>query len=121
MGMEATAQLRTRLRKLLNERVPEGGTEGNTNFTDFDLDALLTESDSLDSAVAKGWTEKAGLLQADIESYSIGSEKYDLTSLKDRLNHALAMAKQYETAAAAAKETANYGSYLFGVRPPEVL
>jgi hypothetical protein len=119
--MEATTELRTRLRKLLNERIPEGGTEASTNFTDFDLDTLLTESDNLDSAVAKGWTEKAGLLQADIESYSIGSEKYDLTSLKDRLNHALAVAKQYGVAADALKETANYGSYMFSVQPPEVL
>ncbi|OKP91322.1 hypothetical protein [Paenibacillus sp. P32E] len=119
--MEATAQLRIRLRKLLNERIPEGGTEDNTNFTDFDLDTLLTESDSLDSAVAKGWTEKAGLLQADIESYSIGSEKYDLTSLKDRLAHALAMAKQYAAVADTEKAKVNYGSYIFGVQPPEVL
>ena len=43
----------------------------------------------------KGWIIKAGLLQGDIEKYSVGQEEYSLTSLKDQLSHALAMAEQY--------------------------
>lgn len=119
--MDVTPMLRTRLRRLLNESIPAGGTEVNTRFADHDIDMLLIESDSMNSAAAAGWREKAGLLQGDIESYSIGSEKYDMTSLKDLLNQALAMAKQYDTAAAEATAKASYGSFILGVNPPPVL
>ncbi|MBY9081001.1 hypothetical protein KIH86_07595 [Paenibacillus sp. HN-1] len=119
--MEASSELRVRLRKMLNERIPAGGTEAETNFLDAELNQILAESITINAAAASGWREKAGLLQGDIESYSIGNEKYDLTSLKDRLNHALAMAKQYEDAAAADKELASPGSLILGVCPPPVI
>lgn len=115
--MEPTPTLRTRLRKLLNETIPNGGTEADTQFTDAELDELLQESDSINSAAAAGWMEKAGTLQGDIESYSVGTEKYDLTSLKDRLNHAFAMAEQYSDMAA--KES--NGSFMIRVQPPRVM
>lgn len=119
--MEPTELLRIRLRKMLNERIPELGTEADTNFLDAELNQLLVESASLNVAAAAGWREKAGLLQGDIESYSTGTEKYDLTSLKDRLNHALAMAAQYDAAAVSEKESTAPGSFILGVCPPGVL
>ncbi|GAA0390489.1 hypothetical protein [Paenibacillus motobuensis] len=118
--MEPTIALRVRLRKLLNEVIPADGTEADTRFLDAEIDLLLTEADSLHGAASVGWMEKAGLLQGDIESYSAGTEKYDLTSLKDRLSHALAMAKQYadmETAAAGKNAT----GFMIKVCPPRVL
>lgn len=118
--MEPSVALRARLRKLLNEVIPAGGTEADTNFLDAEIDLLLTEAKSLNGAASVGWMEKAGLLQGDIEGYSSGTEKYDLTSLKDRLSHALAMAKQYADMeyAAAGKDASGF---MIRVCPPEVL
>ncbi|WP_136604663.1 hypothetical protein [Paenibacillus dokdonensis] len=118
--MEPSIILRTRLRKLLNEVIPVGGTEASTNFLDGEIDLLLTEADSLYEAASVGWMEKAGLLQGDIESYSDGTEKYDLTSLKDRLNHALSMAQQY--ADKVTKDaTKDVSGFMIRVCPPRVL
>lgn len=117
--MDPTLALRTRLRKLLNETIPAGGIEADTNFLDEDIDLLLQEADSIYAAASAGWMEKAGLLQGDIESYSSGTEKYDLTSLKDRLEHALSMVQQYAKMAEASGTSTS--SFMFQVRPPEVL
>ncbi|MBO8169342.1 MAG: hypothetical protein H0Z35_09195 [Thermoanaerobacteraceae bacterium] len=114
--MTPTAELRSRLRKLLNEVIPTGGTESDTRFLDADLDELLTEAVNIYGAAAAGWTMKAGMLQSQIESYSVGQEKYDLTSLKDQLSHALAMADRYANMA-----RVSGGSVLLKITPPEVL
>ncbi|GIO36207.1 hypothetical protein J41TS12_10680 [Paenibacillus antibioticophila] len=118
--MEPSIALRARLRKLLNEVIPVGGTEADTKFLDAELDMLLTEADSLQGAASSGWLEKAGLLQGDIESYSAGTEKYDLTSLKDRLNHALAMAKQYAELDGS-ESSKDISGLMIRVCPPRVL
>jgi hypothetical protein len=114
--MTPTANIRTRLRKLLNEVIPVGGTESDTQFTDTELDELLTEAMNIYGAAAAGWTIKAGLLQGQIESYAVGQERYDLTSLKDQLAYALAMSGHYASTA-----QVSTGSRLFGFEPPEVL
>ncbi len=114
--MIPTIELRTRLRKLLNEVIPPGGTENDTNFLDTELDEILIESSSIYGAASTGWAMKAGLLQSQIESYSVGQERYDLTSLKDQLSHALAMASHY-----ASTEQGSRATLLFGIEPPEVL
>ena len=114
--MIPTAELRTRLRKLLNEKIPANGTEADTNFLDSELDQLLTEATSIYGAAAAGWAEKAALLQGQIESYSVGQEKYDLTSLKDQLDHALKMAEQYKN-----MSKGNGTGIILKVSPPEVL
>lgn len=114
--MTPTAELRARLRKLLNEQIPDGGSETDTKFLDSELDELLTESNTVYSAAAAGWTIKAGLLQSQIESYSAGQERYDLTSLKDQLSHALTMAEKYAMLA-----KTNIGSVILKLSPPEVL
>lgn len=97
--MLPTPELSTRLRKYLNEMIPAGKTEADTRFLDTELEELLTEAENVYQAAAKGWVIKAGLLQGDIESYSVGQEKYDLSSLKEQLAHALAMAGQYNALA----------------------
>jgi hypothetical protein len=116
--MTPTAELRARLRKLLNEQIPVGGTEGDTRFTDSDLDALLTESQNLYGAASAGWTMKAGMLSQElgqIEQYSIGAESYKVVNLQTAINGALAMAKQY---ADMARTT---GGVVLRITPPEVL
>ncbi|MGG3839655.1 hypothetical protein ABEV00_21870 [Paenibacillus thiaminolyticus] len=112
--MEPTPVLRARLRRLLNEV----GPESDTNFTDAEIDELLREADGIYAAASAGWMEKAGMLQGDIESYSTGTEKYDLTSLRDRLDQALSIARQY---AQMAESAANGGSFMLRVQAPRVL
>ncbi len=114
--MTPTAELRERLRKLLNEVILDGGTESDTRFLDVDLDELLIEAQSIYAAASTGWTMKAGMLQGQIESYGVGQEKYELTSLKDQLYHALVMADKYAVAA-----KASGGSLILKFKPPEVL
>ena len=111
---------RDRLRRLLDEQIPEGGTDKDTRFTNDDLDGLLGEAGSLYSAASLGWTEKAGMFQremAGIEQMTTGQESYRMTSLKDQLDYALKMAKTYADMAAMAQG----GSWMMKVKKPEVL
>ncbi len=111
--------LRTRLRKLLDERIPEGGTVADTRFSDEDLDELLAEARCIYSAATAGWTLKAGMYQRemeDLEAYSLGDRSEKLTALKDRQEYALSMASQY---AAMARNTA--GSMFLRLEGPEVI
>ncbi|MGY0692623.1 hypothetical protein ACW2QC_07490 [Virgibacillus sp. FSP13] len=115
--MTPTKELRTRLRKLLNERIPSDGSADDTNFADGELDELISENNSIYAAASFGWTEKAALLQGDIEQYSAGDERYTLTSLKDKLSHAMQMAAHYGELG----KTDSGGGFMFKVTPPEVL
>ena len=64
--MAPSPELRTRLRKLLDERIPDGGRDTDTRLLDEDLDEILTESASVFAAAAMGWTVKAGMLQSEM-------------------------------------------------------
>jgi len=114
--VEATQANRTRLRVLINERIPAGGTELDTKFLDAELDIILEESVSIWQAASTLWTMKAALLEKYIESYSVGNEAYGLTKLKDELEHALKMSQAFEAKAASAG-----GSYMLKVARPDVL
>lgn len=118
--MTPTDALRTKLRRLLDEKIPEGGTDKDTRFLNEEVDDLLKEARSVYQAAAAGWTEKAGMYQremADLEQTTTGQETYRLTSLRDRLAYALKMAETY--AAMNVGETG--GSRLMKVARPEVL
>lgn len=114
--MTPTPELRTKLRKLLNETILPEQSDADTNFLDSEIDDLLTYAANIYGAASAGWTMKAGLLQAKTESYSLGQEKYDMTSLKDQLAHALAMAQQYARMA-----KTSVGSMIIKATKPEVL
>lgn len=118
--MKPTEALRARLRKLLNERIPSEGTEEDTNFLGSELDDLLLTADSIYTAASLGWSEKAALLQGDIEQYSAGAEQYRVTSLKDKLAHALSMAQQYKEMSPTGAEVGNL-SMMLKVKRPDVL
>jgi len=62
--MTPTAELRTKLRKYLNEKIPVGGTDADTRFLDSELDEMLTEVANIYQAAARGWVIKASLLRA---------------------------------------------------------
>lgn len=117
--MIPTPELRTKLRKLLDERIPDGGSDADTRFLDADLDELLVEATNIYEAAAAGWTLKAGMFQRElgqIESYAVGQERYDMRKLKDMLDYALKMAETYSRMA-----TSGMGSMILRIQPPEVL
>jgi len=117
--MTPTDELRQELRELLDEVIPEGGSESDTRFTDTQLDRLLSRANNIYAAAAEGWTRKAAMLQKElgqIESYGVGQERYDMRKLKDMLNFALKMAEIYNRMAAS-----SMGSMVLRFQPPEVL
>jgi hypothetical protein len=116
--MTPTAELKARLRKLLDERIPAGGTEADTRFLNADLDEILTESANIFAAAAMGWTMKAGMLQTemgDVERLTLGQETEQLVSLRDRLAFALGMAEKYASMAKASTP----GSMMLRAKPSE--
>ena len=117
--MTPTSELRTKLRKLLDEQIPAGGSDADTRFSDADIDELLIDATNIYEASAAGWTIKAGMFQRElgqIQSYSVGQERYDMRQLQDMVNYALKMADTYSRMAAN-----SMGSLILRIQPPEVL
>jgi hypothetical protein len=117
--MAPTAEAREELRELLDEVIPEGGSESDTRFTDAQLDRLLGKSRNIYAAAAEGWTRKAAMFQREagqIQSYSVGQERYEMSNPKDLMEYALKMAETYKNMAAS-----SIGSVILKFKPPEVL
>jgi hypothetical protein len=117
--MTPTTELRAKLRKLLDERIPEGGSDADARFSDADIDELLIEAANIYEAAAAGWTLKAAMFQREagqIQSYSVGQERYEMSNLKDLMEYALKMAETYSRMAAS-----RIGSVILKFKPPEVL
>jgi len=117
--MTPTDELRTELRELLDEVIPEGGSESDTRFTDTQLDRLLSRANNIYAVAAAGWTLKAGMYQqelGEIKSYAVGQERYDMRELQDMVSFALRMAEVYSCMAAS-----SMGSMVLKFKPPEVL
>lgn len=117
--MEPTQALRDRLRKMINDMIPKDGTEEDVTFSDAELDDILQGSANIYYAASELWMLKAGMLQGDIESYTAGNEKYDLTSLKDQLSFFLSMAQKYREQG---DDTENVqGSVILKFKSPDVM
>ncbi len=117
--MTPTTELRTKLRKLLDEQIPAGGSDTDTRFLDADMDELLIEAANIYEAAAAGWTLKATMFQREvgqIQSYSVGQERYEMSNPKDLMEYALKMAETYSRMAAS-----SMGSVILKFKPPEVL
>jgi len=115
------ADLRTRLRAWLNERIPAGGTAADTRFSDAEIDRLITEADVLEAAAWRGWSEKAAILQEEdggLIEKSVGSERLRLVDPGKRAAFALEMADYYYSLIPSA---VGGGSKLYGYQPPDVL
>lgn len=120
--MDPTESLRKRLRRMINDVVPKNETGSGPEFSDEELNDILKESTNIYYAASEIWTLKAGMLQGDIESYSAGNEKYDLTSLKDQLNFFLSMANKYkEKSDEAGNDEEIQGSVILKFKPPKVM
>lgn len=118
--MEMTPEFQRELRELLDEEIPAGGTEAETEFTDDQINRLLRPAVNMHAAAAEGWRRKAGKIQKKlglISSYQSGNERYEYVNLTTALNAAMNMVKMYDDLAGRPM----LGSYMLGVRPPEVL
>ena len=117
--MQPTDELVKELRELIDEVIPEGGTEKDTRFSDDQLKKILSESRNIYATAAIGWTRKAAMFQREmgqIKSYSVGQERYEMSNLKDLMEYALKMAETYSRMAAS-----RIGSVILKFKPPEVL
>lgn len=117
--MTPTEELRKELRELLDEVIPEGGSEKDTRFTDEQLDRMLKKARNIYAAAAEGWTRKAAMFQREaggIQSYQVGQERYDLAKTTDLLDYALRMAEMYQEMAGR-----TLGSVMLRFRPPRVI
>lgn len=116
--MVPTDELRVRLRRLVDESIPEGKTDRDTRFLDADIDDLLIEADNILLAASEGWLLKAvkiGNELGQLAETQAGDERYKRIALSDAREYCLAMAKAYEQKGAKA---AGEGSRLLGFRAP---
>lgn len=91
---ETESQIK-RLRTMVNDPIPDSGTDADAAFSNAELEEILTETNDIYQAASDIWILKAGMVQGGIESYAVGSENYELTSMKDQYDHTLAMASMY--------------------------
>jgi len=109
----------TLLRLLTDERIPAGGTEADTSFTDAELTSITSKcGDDVNLAASEVWRVKAGLVKSqmgDIENYSLGEESVKYTTLQQRYDHALALSEEYRKKSTARPAT------VFSQTPPDVL
>lgn len=115
--MTATPSLILMLREMIDEVIPEGGTDKDTRFTDDFLTQVLTEASSLEEAAAVLWEIKAARAFSErggIEETRAGDESIKYVSLSEYRDHCERMADHYW------KKAGKYGSKLFSIEPPEV-
>ena len=116
--MTPTAELRERLRRLIDERIPPGGTDADTRFTDAELDEVLAGARTLEEAAAECWELKAARAMSErggLEAADAGDESLKFVSLVDYRDHCLRMAELYR------RKASRSGSRLFAFEPPPVL
>jgi hypothetical protein len=87
------------LRALLDATIPEGGTDADTPFSDAEIAALLAASTTLEGAAAAGWRLRAARAQSEFDGlsrFSLDQQSFSFETLKERREHALAMASLYQ-------------------------
>ncbi|QHX42894.1 hypothetical protein GWP43_04865 [Treponema vincentii] len=99
--MIITEALIQRIRTLLNEAIPDGGSEADTHFSTIDLTITLQAAESENHALYLLWTQKAGIIQkdgGDIKSISAGGEAIEKYTAADYVNLCLKTAQGYKEA-----------------------
>jgi hypothetical protein len=91
----ATREAGDRLRGLLGERKPPGGSDTETLFTDTQIDDLIEEAGGdLEKAAFAGWRYKQAEF-ANLVNVTEGNSRRDMSDLLDNAN---AMVKLYGNA-----------------------
>lgn len=119
--MIVTEECIKRIRELLNEGVPEGGTDADTLFSDLNLTITVQSAESENHALYLLWTQKAGRIQVkagDIKSIHAGGENIERYTAADYVNLCLKTADGYRKAWEDEKKTEKSGSFLL-LRKPE--
>lgn len=96
--MTASEETRTKLRRLIDERIPTGGTAADTRFDDDELNEILEAASTLEAAAATCWGRKAGRAMSErggLEGSKAGDESHTFVKLSDYRDHCLRMAAQY--------------------------
>lgn len=99
--MIITEALIQRIRTLLNEAIPDGGSEKDTHFSTLDLTISLQRAEGENHALYLLWTQKAGLIQrnaGEIKSMSAGGESIEKYTAADYVNLCLKTAQGYKEA-----------------------
>ena len=102
MALVPTTELRTELRRLIDERIPVSETEAVTRFKDAELNILLSTATHINAAAAAGWRIKATRAMSErggLEASQAGDEKHTFVSLGDYRDHCIAMAVLFEASA----------------------
>lgn len=103
-----------RIRNLLNEEIPENGTDKDTNFSDIDLTITIQGSESENHALYLLWTQKAGIIQktaGDIKSIHAGGESIEKYTAADYVSLCLKTAQSYKEAWEAENKQKNASSF----------
>lgn len=117
--MQPTPALRTALRILIDEPVPDGGADEDTLFANDEIDGLLSAADDLYAAAGSGWRLKAGRVVSasagEITESAVGAERYRFVDPATRAKLAADMAAMYD------QRSPFGGSQLLSVVEPNVL
>lgn len=115
--MIPTPELRTELRELIDEVIPEGGTEADTRFTDAQLDALIEKANTIEEAAAAAW-ERKGLRamseRGGLEESQAGNERMKFVSIEAYRDHCFQMAAYFRG------KVPGGGSRLFVYEAPKI-
>ena len=99
--MIITEALIQRIRTLLNETIPDGGSEKDTHFSTLDVTITLQRAESDNHELYLLWTQKAGIIQKDageIKSMSAGGESIEKYTAADYVALCLKTAQGYKEA-----------------------
>lgn len=96
-----------RLRLLLGEQIPDGGSEGDTFFTDAQITLMLANNSAdLNLSALEGWTMKMARYARNIDISEAGAER----KLSQKYRQAREMAK-YFASVVSGIQASNAASY----------
>lgn len=119
--MDATPDTIARLRRILNERIPAGGQDSDTRFTDAEITSTLADCDLIEAAAALLWEEKAAMVAEEPDRFAMGDESITLGSPSELRKHAVSMAAQYRKLAEEKRGTSGPASLFARPTAPEIL
>ncbi len=121
--MVPTDDLRTELRELCDEQIPEGGSDADTRLSAAQVDRLLTRAQNIYLAASEAWILKAAMMQRELghlQETAAGDERTRRVDLQAALQYCMAMADAMKQVGQA-EAGATAGSRVLELEPPDVL